>query len=47
MKSKKELFCYCVSGGATTLVNYIIYFILLMLKMEYLAANTFHGSVLY
>lgn len=40
MKSKKELLCYCVSGGATTLVNYIIYFILIQAKVEYLAANT-------
>lgn len=48
MKSKKELLCYCISGGATTLVNYVIYFILLYFSIEYLTANTFAwiGAVL-
>lgn len=48
MKSKKELVCYCLSGGATTFVNYIIYYILLKLDIGYLAANTFAwcGAVL-
>ncbi|EGB91782.1 cell wall teichoic acid glycosylation protein GtcA [Clostridium sp. D5] len=40
LKLKKELVLYCLSGGATTFVNYLIYFILLKTHVEYLAANT-------
>lgn len=40
LKAKKELVLYCLSGGATTFVNYLIYFILLKIQVEYLAANT-------
>ncbi|MRN26598.1 GtrA family protein, partial [Romboutsia ilealis] len=40
LKTKKELVLYCLSGGATTFVNYLIYYALLKIYVGYLAANT-------
>lgn len=40
LKTKKELVLYCLSGGVTTFVNYLIYYALLKISVGYLAANT-------
>lgn len=49
MKNKKEFLCYCVNGVLTTLVNYVIYFLLLKVQIHFLAANTiaWAGAVLF
>ena len=39
MQKKKEFGCYVVSGGITTLVNYVIYTALLFMHVAYLPAN--------
>ncbi len=36
----RELFCYLINGGATTLINYMVYLSLLHSKVNYLVANT-------
>lgn len=38
--SISEIISYLLTGGATTLINYIIYLTLLHFKVNYLAANT-------
>ena len=38
--SIQEAFSYLLTGGATTLVNYVVYLTLLHFKIGYLAANT-------
>ena len=38
--SIQELVSYLLTGGATTLVNYVVYLSLLHFEMNYLAANT-------
>lgn len=39
-KSLLETFRYLVTGGATTLVNYVVYLTLLSVHINYLTANT-------
>lgn len=39
MQKKKEFGCYVISGGITTLVNYVIYMVLLAVHVPYLPAN--------
>lgn len=48
MQKKKEFGCYVVSGGITTLVNYVIYTALLFMHVAYLPANgiSWVGAVL-
>lgn len=36
----RELISYLLTGGATTLINYAVYLILLHFQADYLAANT-------
>lgn len=38
--SLQELFSYLLTGGATTLINYAAYLVLLHFKVNYLTANT-------
>lgn len=38
--SFRELFSYLLTGGATTLINYVVYLTLLHAGAEYLTANT-------
>lgn len=44
-----EVFRYAITGGMTTAVNYLIFFLLTMGKMNYLAANSiaWAGAVLF
>lgn len=48
MQKKKEFGCYVISGGITTLVNYVIYTALLIVHVPYLPANgiSWVGAVL-
>lgn len=48
MQKKKEFGCYVISGGITTLVNYVIYTVLLIVHVPYLPANgiSWAGAVL-
>lgn len=39
-KTLRELISYLLTGGATTLINYAVYLILLHVGADYLAANT-------
>lgn len=39
-KTLRELISYLLTGGATTLINYAVYLILLHAGADYLAANT-------
>lgn len=38
--SLSEMFSYLLTGGATTLINYVVYLTLLHFKADYLTANT-------
>lgn len=52
MKNKKlsrELFSYLVAGGLTTAVNFIVYYLLIYVGIEYKISNTiaFFASVIF
>lgn len=51
MKNKlsKELFSYIVAGGLTTLVNFVVYYLLIYVKIDYKISNTvaFVASVIF
>ncbi len=38
--SLRELLCYFINGGATTLINYMVYLTLLHSNVHYMTANT-------
>lgn len=48
-KLSKELFSYLVAGGLTTAVNFVVYYILIYLGIEYKISNTaaFVASVIF